>query len=256
WISSEIRVFAYFKNFVLIACFLGFGLGCSLCRRRINLLPMFVPLLLLALIVKLPWSGLRELIAHLPVWLGTGSEVHFWGVPSIPRSGSSVAALASAAFLIVPLFALIALAFVPIGQMVGCYLENARNGLTGYTVNVLASLVGILLYTLLSFLCQPPWVWFALTGIMLLVLLWRPPQLRWTAAAAFLACILVVSLPPPGNTAIYWSPYQKLTLTPIAVGGRTVAYQLQTNDSWYQQILNLSPQFVESLPKEYRTQPL
>src|SRR5436853_3757226 len=27
WISSEIRVFAYFKNFVLIACFLGFGLG-------------------------------------------------------------------------------------------------------------------------------------------------------------------------------------------------------------------------------------
>jgi hypothetical protein len=28
WISSEIRIFAYFKNFVLIACFLGFGLGC------------------------------------------------------------------------------------------------------------------------------------------------------------------------------------------------------------------------------------
>ena len=27
WISSEIRIFAYFKNFVLIACFLGFGLA-------------------------------------------------------------------------------------------------------------------------------------------------------------------------------------------------------------------------------------
>jgi hypothetical protein len=26
WISSEVRIFAYFKNFVLIACFLGFGL--------------------------------------------------------------------------------------------------------------------------------------------------------------------------------------------------------------------------------------
>src|ERR1700687_6128092 len=35
WISSEIRIFAYFKNFVLIACFLGFGLGCYLCRRSI-----------------------------------------------------------------------------------------------------------------------------------------------------------------------------------------------------------------------------
>src|SRR4051794_17634829 len=28
WVSSEIRIFAYFKNFVLVACFLGFGLGC------------------------------------------------------------------------------------------------------------------------------------------------------------------------------------------------------------------------------------
>src|SRR6266568_1960198 len=34
WISSEIRIFAYFKNFVLVACFLGFGLGCYLSRRR------------------------------------------------------------------------------------------------------------------------------------------------------------------------------------------------------------------------------
>src|SRR5579864_740901 len=34
WISSEIRIFAYFKNFVLIACFLGFGLGCYLSRDR------------------------------------------------------------------------------------------------------------------------------------------------------------------------------------------------------------------------------
>src|SRR5689334_3692613 len=38
WISSEIRIFAYFKNFVLIACYLGFGLGCYLCRRAVNLL--------------------------------------------------------------------------------------------------------------------------------------------------------------------------------------------------------------------------
>ncbi len=56
WISSEIRVFAYFKNFVLIACFLGFGLGCYMSRRRVNLLTMVVPLLTLALVVCLPSS--------------------------------------------------------------------------------------------------------------------------------------------------------------------------------------------------------
>ena len=27
WVTSEVPVFAYFKNIVLIGCFLGFGLG-------------------------------------------------------------------------------------------------------------------------------------------------------------------------------------------------------------------------------------
>src|SRR5258706_15361848 len=37
WISSEIRIFAYFKNFVLIACFFGVGIGCFLLRRALCL---------------------------------------------------------------------------------------------------------------------------------------------------------------------------------------------------------------------------
>src|SRR5205823_12181759 len=68
WISSEIRVFAYFKNFVLIACFLGFGLGCYMSRRRVNLLTMVIPLLTLALVVKLPWQSLRVLISSIPTF--------------------------------------------------------------------------------------------------------------------------------------------------------------------------------------------
>src|SRR5437879_11932790 len=51
WASSEIRIFAHFKNFVLAACFLGFGLGCYLCRRRVHLIApvmaLSVPTLLL-----------------------------------------------------------------------------------------------------------------------------------------------------------------------------------------------------------------
>src|SRR5216110_1115964 len=82
WISSEIRIFAYFKNFVLIACFLGFGLGCYMSRRRINLLTLVVPLLTLVLTVKLPWQGLRVLITSIPAFVGASSEVHVWGVPS------------------------------------------------------------------------------------------------------------------------------------------------------------------------------
>jgi hypothetical protein len=44
WVSSEIRVFAYLKNFALVACFLGSGFGCYLCRRRIHLFALIGPL--------------------------------------------------------------------------------------------------------------------------------------------------------------------------------------------------------------------
>src|SRR5436305_14519844 len=43
WVSSEVRIFAYLKNFVLVACFLGFGLGCSFSRRRVQLIALVVP---------------------------------------------------------------------------------------------------------------------------------------------------------------------------------------------------------------------
>src|SRR5499427_6423921 len=62
WVSSEIRIFAYFKNFVLVACFLGFGLGCYLCRRRVQLTALVAPLLLLTIILKAPISPLRRSI--------------------------------------------------------------------------------------------------------------------------------------------------------------------------------------------------
>src|SRR5437763_15855319 len=81
WISSEIRIFAYFKNCVLIACFLGFGVGCSICRKRINVAVTIVPLLMLTLIVAMPWHGMKDLISELPTWIGSSSEVQVWGVP-------------------------------------------------------------------------------------------------------------------------------------------------------------------------------
>ena len=125
WVSSDIRIFAYFKNFVLIACFLGFGLGCYLCRRRVQLVALIAPLLLLTLILKAPISPLRRSISALPQLLGASVEVHMWGVPALPTSWTGM--LLAPAF-IVPLFAVIAIAFIPFGQLVGWYLEECPEG--------------------------------------------------------------------------------------------------------------------------------
>lgn len=256
WISSEIRVFAYFKNFVLIACFLGFGLGCYLCRRKINLLVMVLPLAAIVLLIKVPWQGMRTAIANLPTYLGVFTEVHIWGVPTLPLNWLTLGKFLVAMLFVVSQFALIALSFIPMGQLVGWYLENARSGIRAYSVNVLASLAGILLYTLVCFLNQPPPTWFALAATVTLLLFWRVPVLRWSAVATFAFCLGMVSLGSGGNSTSHWSPYQKLTVTPWEESGETLSYLITTNDSWYQQILNLSPGFVASHPELFAEVPV
>ena len=74
WIASEIRIFAYFKSLVLIACFLGFGLGCYLTSKKINLAYTLLPLLSMVLIVELPWDPAQRMIINLSGFIGWFSD--------------------------------------------------------------------------------------------------------------------------------------------------------------------------------------
>jgi SAM-dependent methyltransferase len=247
WVSSEIRIFAYFKNFVLIACFLGFGMGCFLCRRPIHLWTTLGALILVTLLIELPVVSLRNVIDSLPNYLGTVSDVHIWGLHSLPWQTELIVGLAGAVGVTVSLFLLISLIFIPVGQLVGWYLENARYGIMAYTVNVLGSLAGILLYTVLCFLDQGPAAWFAIAGVLLTGFLWKVSVLRWTSLLSFAACTGIVSLAGLSEPHVIWSPYQKLSVTPVYGEGRELlSYQLRTNNSWYQQIIDLSDDFVST----------
>ena len=253
WVSSEIRIFAYFKNFVLVACFLGFGLGCYFSRRRVQLIAIIAPLLLLTIILKTPISPLRRTMAALPQLIGGGVEVHVWGVPSMPASWMG---MLLALMVVVPLFAVIATIFIPFGQLVGWYLENSPNGVRAYSVNVVASLVGIAGFTFLCFLHQSPWVWFLFAGIFAVLIFWKHPAGKRALSATFLGCVCLLAIPDHRHATTYWSPYQKLVLQPVMNNGEVDAYNLMTNDTWYQKIVNLSPAFVQSRPEVFSRFPV
>ena len=251
WVSSEIRVFAYFKNFVLVACFLGFGVGCYRCRRRVQLIALIAPLLLLTTVLKAPISPLRHVLAALPKLLGDGTEVHIWGVPSLPTDWTVVYAIV----VIVALAVIIATAFIPLGQLVGWCLENAPNGVTAYSVNVFFSLIGIAGYTWLCFLYQPPWVWFLVAGGLSVLVFRRDRMGCISVAATFLVCVSLTALPDVRGAQTYWSPYQKLGLVPVRENGQIVAYDLLTNDDWHQRMVDLSPEFIRSHSKDFSQHP-
>jgi hypothetical protein len=269
WISSEITIFAYFKNFVLIACFLGFGLGAHLSKQPVNLLSLFAPMAYFALLIKLPWVELRRLIALLTSLLGSTTEVDVWGVTSLPLNVYTLTGLGITLLLVIPLFSLLSLIFIPVGQLTARMLERSADGIKGYSVNIIGSLLGVLLYTGLCLFYQPPSVWFLAAGVLMLMSIAVNKRLRWAAVVTTVFCAGMVSL-PASNSSIQdvlvtgmgtgkahseWSPYQKLTWAASTYRGETVSYQLMTNDSWFQYVVDLSDDFVRARQELFQRVP-
>ncbi len=68
WIGTEVRIFAYFQNLALIACFLGFGLGCYWSKRRKSISVSLAALAGLVLLVCAPippWKDFLRLLSNL-----------------------------------------------------------------------------------------------------------------------------------------------------------------------------------------------
>src|SRR5579859_575067 len=65
WIGTEVRVFAYFQNLALIACFLGFGLGCYQSARKKGYLFGLIALGSLVILVELPFYRWKHLLEFL-----------------------------------------------------------------------------------------------------------------------------------------------------------------------------------------------
>ena len=74
----------------------------------------------------------------------------------------SVSAFALAAALSALLFLLVVWVFIPLGQEVGPQMNLTPKPLTAYSLNLAASLAGILVFLGASRLMLPPWVWLGI----------------------------------------------------------------------------------------------
>jgi len=77
WVSSEIRVFAYFKSLVLIACFLGLpGLLSNEEEDQSGL--YFGALVCMVWCYRIALDPVRHLMTNLSGFIGWFSDVHIW----------------------------------------------------------------------------------------------------------------------------------------------------------------------------------
>src|ERR1041385_5501955 len=178
WFPAHVLYLTFFTNVVLLASFLGMSVGCLAAGHRRNYL-RWTPLLLII-----------ALVAALAVEISSGSFIKFVDVGNQPspqqiyfgteyhtqdlsRYAIPVEVLGGFFFLV------IALAFVGPGQELGRSLKRWPNRLQAYTLNIIGSIVGILVFAACSWLEVRAFWWFLLVAIGLAYFYFVSPEHRF-----------------------------------------------------------------------------
>jgi hypothetical protein len=160
WLSSEIRIFAYFKNLPLLAAFLGFGARLWLYDKYDRFFSWFPRLIcyLVIIIAGAVGFGITHLIfvdpkQYFPLGVGFGDHAS-QSIPSILQTTKALSVIVIVFFLVMAVFASLA---SKLGQLL-----NQDKPLRGYSLNVAGSLLGIIAFSLVSYLHSPPAAWLLL----------------------------------------------------------------------------------------------
>jgi spermidine synthase len=254
WIATEFRVFAYLQNSVLVACLMGFGMGCFSAEKAWGISRALPPLLVLALMLSVP--AIRSYFAYVTLRFGAIGDFDTWAGTSkleFDSLKSFLVALVVAAHVAIILF-LAWITFIPFGQAIGRCLDSGHNTIVAYSVNILGSFCGIALFTSLSAWRLGPLAWNA-TLLALLLAAVLLSGARWPALAGLGALSAIVGFGqyalPDGLTV--WTPYQKIHAMPYVlrdnISRKTHEYiGIQVNNTGYQTIINLKPKSIAEKP--------
>ena len=212
WTGSNIVHLSYFTNFVLLGSFLGIGLG-FLRVGRTTAQPYYSPVVLFGLVL---------VVLAFPVTVDRDTEgVLYW---------TSLSTAGPPAWITLPVvFCAAALVLMGPAELVGrCFPELPR--LEAYRYDLLGSLIGIAVFTALSFLSAPPVFWGIIAAAAYGLLLVPRPRAVYLGLVTVPSLAVVVMLLSETLTAgALWSPYYKVThrqfeqlgvpVTDIAVNG-------------------------------------
>ena len=167
WLPAQIRLLSYFSNFILLASFLGIGIGALLGR--------IAPLAVRAGTRCCCWPSSRSCyFFRLEVRINAPGSIYF-------TSGTSDPVTAVETTLLLPvLFVGVAALFAALAQRMAKEMTELPP-LRAYTINLAGSLAGVAAFALVSWLEAKPSSWFVLAFVAAAPLL---REQRWTDRGA------------------------------------------------------------------------
>jgi hypothetical protein len=201
WMPAHVRLLSYFSNFILLASFLGIGVGCLLAPARIRLFGWF-PLLQAAVIAVVYFF-------RIEVAVPTSGDIFF-------SSGTPQKQVLVETTLLLPvLFVIVAALFATVAQRMAREMSTLPP-LRAYTINIFGSLAGVVAFAVMSWRELPPTWWFLLAFVSAVPLIasdFGPSaggRLRGAVNGALLGftLLMVHTL----SASAIWSPYYKITV--------------------------------------------
>jgi hypothetical protein len=217
WMPAHVRFLSYFTNFILLASFLGLGVGILSARRKLPLGPRTFPLIFL-------FGAILIAATRFELKIGSAGVLYY-------GAGESGTAPPENALVLPAAFLLVSLLFVCIGRPLGILLGEVTPPLRAYAFDIVGSLAGIAAFFALSWFEQPPAVWFV--GLLLISLLLIGPtwlDRLFMIVPLMLAAVIAFNI----GQGYWWSPYYKIGLTPTDNGD---GWALNVNESGHQAML-------------------
>ena len=238
--SSYFQIFAYFKNLSLISCFLGLGVGYSLSKRKIFSLGWVMPITTLQILFM-------YLLKDTPITLFFQNPIsEQWNIgQSVARGFFHVGIIY--AFIVI-VFLINAICFVPLGHLVA-RLMYQTNPLQAYSYDLIGSIIGVVIFSILSFLWTGPVIWLTFSFLILSVFLIKNKKDFFVTVVSFFILVFFLNVFEKTNTADYHSPYQNVSVQYF--NNNHAPMQIKSNNIWLQVPLNLSDEFYIKKSKSW-----
>ena len=227
--SSFFQLFGFFKNISLLSCLLGLGVGYLFGHKKLFSLRWVFPLLAIQI-------SFMYLLKSTPIGPLMQNPITEQWAMGLTRAEGFLQFFLIYSFVIL-IFLSNAVIFVPLGHLVSRLMQKQEK-LKSYSWNLIGSILGIIIFSLMSFYWTPPSLWILVGFFIYLIFVEKNILDILIPSVSVLFLLLIMIIPKEINKQDIYSPYQIISLE--HPNSPTAPTNVLVSNTWFQHPYDLS----------------